>query len=432
MPSLCVGLLLGLLLGYVQVQDAHARAATLPVWMSPKETPGLDSDLTAEQRITVSQYDPGVEGSKTAVGSASTGFEERLIHEGSKPLKGMKVLGPKQWSKMHNIRIINETVFDYYGTQVVLTEHGIQPATQYVYTADYTLQMRPRRVALFIIDVMIDYIPFVGYLIPEIKPLLEAFRARGLPVFWSNWLRRANDGLYGALDRFYGPTGVKSQMNPMYVYAPNGGQTVPELAPTEKEKDLGRVFKSTHLNKFFDVDPHTGKSFLAEQMQKMGVDTLVLVGSWTEDCVIGTVSSAVDHYNLDVVLVNKAVGTATPDHYPGMELMHSASTKVVSKAEILEYIANEPLEQLWESRSGLPSLGNLDEISLRPQEDKQLVNTNLGIEAIATTPANSLLSSHAPVVTALFVGIIIGALLHAAAMRGIIKHPKRMTHPLLE
>ena len=40
----------------------------------------------------------------------------------------------------------------------------------------------------------------------NIAALQSSFRSKGLPVFTSNWIRRPDDGLYGAFDRFYGPT----------------------------------------------------------------------------------------------------------------------------------------------------------------------------------------------------------------------------------
>lgn len=431
-----VGFLTALFLGFIHVDHANAYETMLPVWMQPEETPGLDSDLTAKQQKVLSRIDPGVQGSETAVGSAVIGFKEQLIRVGSKPLKGLKVLGPAQWSKLDNIRIVNETVFNYYGTQVVETEKGLQPATQYVYTADYTIQERPRRMALFIIDMEKEYIPFVGYMIPQIKPLLDVFRKRGLPVFWSNWLRRTSDDLFGGLDRFYGPTGIQDQMNPMYNADANGGQTVPDLAPTKKEEEMGRVIKSTHLGKFFEMDPKTGKSLLAEKFRKMGVDTVVLVGSWTEDCVLSTVISAVDHYNLDVVLVDQAVGSATPFHFPSMALMRASYAKIVSNQEIVESISNEPSERLWESRAGLPDLEDLDTFSSIAEEgspaDLHPWKGHSGTEAMATVPESSLLSSGAPVVTALFAGIVIGAFSHKYVIASNQIRAHQYKSPLLE
>ena len=166
-------------------------------------------------------------------------------------------------------------------------------------------------------DMVVDYTIYVGYMIPKCKQVLEKFREKDLPVFWSNWLRRSNDGMYGALDRFYGDTGVKSMLNPMYIYAEKGSKTMPELAPTEEEMKMGRVIKSAHLSKFADVDKN-GRSIFAQQLQELGVDTLVILGAWTEDCVLATAADAADKYNIDVVIVSDGVGTATPAHFSAL------------------------------------------------------------------------------------------------------------------
>jgi len=314
-------------------------------WMHPPETPSATGDFTQAEREIIARADPGVEGSDTAIGSAVTPFRARLAAHGNEDMN-TKTLEPEEWSKEHNIKLLSKP-YMFHGTSVVDTDHGIQPAEQVVYTAGYTLQERPRRIALLCMDMMIDYVPYVGYMIPEAQKVVAAFRDRGLPVFWSNYLRRSNDGLYSALDRFYGPTGVVSGLNPMYVYAENGGQTVPELAPTDEEVKLGRVLKSAHLNKFADVDENSNSIFAAK-LQELGVDTLVIIGAWTEDCVFSTVTDAVDRYNLDIVLPKEAVGTATPDHFPGMELMSSGWAKLVSVQHMVDYLKSEAKDKLWQ------------------------------------------------------------------------------------
>jgi nicotinamidase-related amidase len=316
-------------------------------WMYPQEHPAPDGDFTQKQRKIVQLTDPGVEGSLDMVGSAVTGFEKRLFEEGDLPLN-VKQLQPPEWSKMTaGLEVLNATAYNYYGTQVVNTNRGIQPFAQFEYIAGYDLPERPRRVALLVMDIMVDYIPFVGYLIPKARQVVEKFREKDLPVFWSNYLRRSNDKMYGALDRFYGPRGVKSTLNPMYVYAQNGGDTVPELAPTDAEVEQGRVLKSGHLGKFADVD-ETGRSIFAQKLQKLGVDTLFIVGSWTEDCVLATTTAAVDDYNIDVVLVSDGVGTATPDHFAALQVMKSSWAKVLSANEATAYLENADPKQLWD------------------------------------------------------------------------------------
>jgi len=209
-----------------------------------------------------------------------------------------------------------------------------------VYVPTHVLLTEPHtgRLALLCMDLVEDYRIFVGYLIDNVVPLQAAFRSKGLPVLTSNWVRRPDDGLYGALDRFYGSTGVATFENPMYIYAEDGSLPMAEIAPTAEEIETGWVIKSNHLSKFADVDAE-GRSIFYKKLKAAGVDTLVIVGAWTEDCVSATAFDAVDKYNLDTVVVTDGVGTATPAHFPGLSVMKAALTKMVTTAELLAYLA---------------------------------------------------------------------------------------------
>lgn len=208
------------------------------------------------------------------------------------------------------------------------------------YWAAYNLQDRPRRIALIVEDMIEDYRPFVGYLIPYIRRLTDAFRLAGQPIVWTNWVRQADDNNYGALDRFYGSEGVATMENPMYVYSKGGTATMPEVAPvTQVEKQ--REMSSLHLDKFFDLDAE-GRPLLAPMLQAWGVDTIVMTGAWTEDCILGTVMDAVDRQDLDVILIDDAVGTATPAHSIAIKVMRAAAAKVVTTDQFLQHMNNYP------------------------------------------------------------------------------------------
>merc|ERR1711998_581606 len=107
-----------------------------------------------------------------------------------------------------------------------------------------------------------------------------------------------------------------------------------------------------------------------------------------------------------------------------------------SKAEMIEYISKEPIEQLWEPRSDLPILDNLDKMSSIVQGESHMVydagKANFSMDAIATPPAKSLFNLDAPIVTALFVGVAIGVLLHALVIKSQNKHLNHFKHPLLD
>lgn len=187
-----------------------------------------------------------------------------------------------------------------------------------------------------VVEMIEDYRPYLGYLIPKVKPLLDEFRAQGLPVFFSNWARRPGDGLYGGLDRAAGFAGVTTQTNTQYTYKDGGLFPVTELMPTKEELRMGHLIRSIHLNKFADVDS-TGKSILADKLKALGVDTLVLTGGWTNACILATAMDAVDSKNLDVLIVSDAVGTAVSGQTAVLEAVEYAF-KLHDSATILSYL----------------------------------------------------------------------------------------------
>ena len=50
---------------------------------------------------------------------------------------------------------------------------------------------------------------------------------------------------------------------------------------------------------------------LFPMLKAWGVDTLVVMGAWTDDCIAATCFDAVDKYGLDCVLISDGVATAT-------------------------------------------------------------------------------------------------------------------------
>eukprot|EP00977_Amphora_coffeiformis_P016995 scaffold5385_cov152-Amphora_coffeaeformis.AAC.5 len=75
-------------------------------------------------------------------------------------------------------------------------------------TAHFRLDDRPRSYALIMEDMQQTYFDWIDYVQPNCEKLLTQFRKLKLPVVWSSWSRRPDDGMHGALDRFYGPQGV--------------------------------------------------------------------------------------------------------------------------------------------------------------------------------------------------------------------------------
>ena len=220
------------------------------------------------------------------------------------------------------------------------------------YSASWTLGERARTICLVVLDMENGYLDAIDFIIPTARALLDAFREAGQPVVWTNWARRVGDGFDGALDRFYGPRGTSGE-NPMYVYGPTATETVSELAPLPSE-DSDRTIKSLHLSKFADVDEE-GHEILDPMLRAWGVDTVVVVGSWTEDCILATVYDAVDRHGYDAVVVSDAVATGSPMQNKAIEVMAAAAAKVMNSSQLIAYMKAGQIRKPLARDSSQPS-----------------------------------------------------------------------------
>jgi len=280
-------------------------------WFHQEQHPGALGDFTPSEREALRAVDPSIEGNARAVGHANTDYGSFVRQHGDETSDNMGVFPQSAWEAESGQHILNSTPVDVSGAKVVRTDHGLMPAPLLWAKVAWKLDDRPRRMALMVVEMIEDYRPYLGYLVPTIEPLLQEFRAQGLPVFFTNWARRPGDGLYNALDRANGFKGVATETNFEYTYKDCGLYPMKELMPTDDEIRKGHFIKSIHLDKFADLDPQTGKSILSEKLRAYGIDTLVLTGGWTDACIISTALDAVDTKNLDVLLVTDAIGTAT-------------------------------------------------------------------------------------------------------------------------
>ena len=144
------------------------------------------------------------------------------------------------------------------------------------------------------------YIPSVGGapegkdVVEPVKRVLEACRAKGIPVAWSLWGLRP-DGL----DAGFADTkwGLEGQLKEFPGSWGNGGdELVDGLEPKEGEP----VIRKHRFSSFY----HTA---LNEYMKRVGADTLVVAGLSTGNCQLAT---AIDGANQDYKIVVLADTTA--------------------------------------------------------------------------------------------------------------------------
>lgn len=219
-----------------------------------------------------------------------------------------------------------------------------QPLSFWAY---WDLDQRPRRIALLLDDCQEEYRPFAEGILPNLITLVDEFRearseSDGIRIMWSAWTRTFEDGISNAMDRWYGPKGLRPEEpeNAVYIFtgAP-GMEPLEEIAPTEEEVSDGWFYHGKHLDMFWNFDEN-GNSYLDEKLKGADIDTIVIVGLWTDECILST-AYAGSSRGYDVVLVSDAVATATANQEIALEVAGSTIAKVVTTDEVVSYMQND-------------------------------------------------------------------------------------------
>lgn len=213
--------------------------------------------------------------------------------------------------------------------------------------AAWDLADRPRRIALLVDDCQEEYRPYAGGILPNVKRLVDAFRSArsrhdGVCIAWSAWSRAFDDGISNAMDRWYGPRGLRPEEpeNAAYVFTGSAGvRPLAEIAPTEAEAADGWFYLGKHLDMFWTFDEH-GASYLDEKLKAEGIDTIVIVGLWTDECVLAT-AYAGSSRGYDVVVVGDAVATATANQEISLRVAGGTVAKVLSTDEVVRYLERD-------------------------------------------------------------------------------------------
>jgi maleamate amidohydrolase len=202
-------------------------------------------------------------------------------------------------------------------------------------TADYRRHGLANRVgfgqrpALLVIDFVKAYTtpgsplyaaPGVPDAVEASVPLLEAARAKGLPIIYTT-VAYAKDGRDG---------GMFVKKVPALLQLTHGSplaQIVDELPPAENdmvvEKKYASAFFGTHI---------------AATLTALGVDTVIMVGCSTSGCIR---ASAVDgmQYGFRVIVPRECVGDRAPEpHEANLFDINGKYGDVVALDEVLDYI----------------------------------------------------------------------------------------------
>ena len=213
--------------------------------------------------------------------------------------------------------------------------------------AAWELADRPRRIALLLDDCQEEYRPYAGGILPNLERLVHTFRAvrdanDGVAIAWSAWSRMFDDGISNAMDRWYGPRGLRPDQpeNAAYVFTGAPGlETLAEIAPTEQERAQGWFYLGKHLDMFWTFDER-GESYLDGKLKALDIDTIVIAGLWTDECVLST-AYAGNSRGYDVVVVGDAVATATSHHDTALTVANGTVAKVLTTDEVVDYLEGD-------------------------------------------------------------------------------------------
>mmetsp|Transcript_35649 Transcript_35649/g.65342 ORF Transcript_35649/g.65342 Transcript_35649/m.65342 type:complete len:373 (+) Transcript_35649:54-1172(+) len=250
-----------------------------------------------------------------------------------------------------------------------------------------------RKPALILDDMENEYYPYVKPILPQVELLLKAFRAAGLPVFWSTWWRFGpDDGHYNAMDRFYGARGWNTSLNALYLHTgKKGGAVIDSVAP-QSDIEMDRYMRKSYSLDVFDehrMDWVTGnsKQSLHDRLMDLGVDTVVLVGAWTDDCIM---SAAFHAFSLqyDVVVVEDGVSTASLAHYSALDVMKGSCAKVMMAKEVAGFVAPEVVAAAAaDAQHPIHQMSSTSSLANRPPRLQASLHEGASYVASAESPA---------------------------------------------
>lgn len=232
------------------------------------------------------------------------------------------------------------------------TSPNVDAATRAVYAAQGWGTTRVgfgERPALLIVDMQWDFVdpaspstcaPLAVDRLPDIRRLLDASRAAGIPVFFSQGLVAPDLSDVGLWKGWAHRTGHSQ------VEGTRGAEIVPELAPLPGE----HVVRKRRPSAFFGTDLDT---FLRGSR----VDTLILAGSSMSGCVRATV---VDGFSLDyrVMMVRECVVDRTVELCDrNLFDMDAKYADAVSLEETLAYLGTIPADRFNATRRGPSAQG---------------------------------------------------------------------------
>jgi nicotinamidase-related amidase len=171
---------------------------------------------------------------------------------------------------------------------------------------DFVLEGRPLRVAS------------ARTVIPKIREVLAAFRAKHLPVFHIVRVHR-KDGSDVEIIRQ-----ERFRTHPFAVEGTEGAAIVDELTPLPGEYVIPKIRMSAFIGTELDL-----------MLRNLGITDLVVAGIQTPNCIRTTVFDAIA-YNYPTVLVRDATGAQTDEiHNANVRDMQNIGVRILKAGELI-------------------------------------------------------------------------------------------------
>jgi ureidoacrylate peracid hydrolase len=213
--------------------------------------------------------------------------------------------------------------------------------------SDALLALRPVSTALLVIDMQRGFIdpgeamevPPARESIPRIRELIDLFRAKGLPVVFTEFVYSETAPLLGgALHPEHrraapgAPRGFGRPSSSCHEDDPSVA-TVAALAPRPDELVIRK--------RWYDAFAGTP---LDGALRARGVDTLVVTGTMTDICVLATVIGAFNH-EFRITVVDDAVTTLWPEiQQATLDIIGRAYGRLASTKEVADVVGG------WDNR----------------------------------------------------------------------------------
>lgn len=171
---------------------------------------------------------------------------------------------------------------------------------------DFVLEGRPLRVAS------------ARAVIPKIREVLAAFRAKKLPVFHIVRVHR-NDGSDVEIIRQ-----ERFRTQPFAVEGTTGAAIVDELTPLPGEYVIPKIRMSAFIGTELDM-----------MLRNLGITDLVIAGIQTPNCIRTTAFDAIA-YNYPTILVGDATGAQTDDiHNANVRDMQNIGIRIMPAKDLV-------------------------------------------------------------------------------------------------